>query len=234
MLEPVEDETSKINNCLVVATTHILFNPPKGDIKLAQSRLLLAEIEKMAYRKTDKNGLKSYFPILFAGDFNMLPNSSIYKFIENGILDCNNLDSFCLSGQLKVSPRRFMGKEKIEIKTISSDTEFLNENKLDQNKSNQLNCSDQFITHNLNLKSVFKSKNRLNQHFVTTKHNEANEMVDYVFYHQTKELDLIAFRKLLSENKAFKLVPYLPNELIGSDHFSLVVKFVLRNKKSLE
>ena len=46
MLEPVGNQNSKIDNRLIVATTHILFNTKRGDIKLAQVRWveLLAQV----------------------------------------------------------------------------------------------------------------------------------------------------------------------------------------------
>lgn len=42
----------KINNnqCIVVATTHLLFNPKRHDIKLAQMQMLLAEIDRVAFK----------------------------------------------------------------------------------------------------------------------------------------------------------------------------------------
>lgn len=94
------------------------------------------------------------------------------------------------------------------------------------------NSTNSILTHSLRLKSVFKSRDSKNQPLITTKHDRACEMVDYVFYHQTEELGLVGFRKLLSDERAFREIPYLPNELIGSDHISLIVKFTLRNRKT--
>lgn len=37
------------NTQIVVATTHLLFNPRRNDIRLAQTQLLLTEIEKIAF-----------------------------------------------------------------------------------------------------------------------------------------------------------------------------------------
>lgn len=41
--------TDSPSNCLVVATTHLLYNPRRQDVKLAQVQVLLAEIERLAY-----------------------------------------------------------------------------------------------------------------------------------------------------------------------------------------
>lgn len=61
---------------LIVATTHLLYNPKRGDIKLAQTQLILAEIEKMAYIKHNPLTLQpEYLPIIFAGDMNYSPEN---------------------------------------------------------------------------------------------------------------------------------------------------------------
>lgn len=43
MLQPIQTQSSKVNNCLVVGTTHILFNYKRGDIKLGRSLKSLLE-----------------------------------------------------------------------------------------------------------------------------------------------------------------------------------------------
>lgn len=35
----------------IVATTHLLYNPRRQDVRLAQTQVLLSEIERMAYKK---------------------------------------------------------------------------------------------------------------------------------------------------------------------------------------
>lgn len=35
----------------VVATTHLLYNPRRQDVRLAQTQVLLSELERMAYKK---------------------------------------------------------------------------------------------------------------------------------------------------------------------------------------
>lgn len=36
---------------LVVATTHLLYNPKRQDIRVAQTQVLLTEIERMAFKR---------------------------------------------------------------------------------------------------------------------------------------------------------------------------------------
>lgn len=74
---------------LCVANTHVLFNPRRGDIKLAQMALLLAEIDKIA--KTTEG---SYYPVILCGDLNSVPDSPLYKFIRNGELSYHGMPAW--------------------------------------------------------------------------------------------------------------------------------------------
>jgi len=65
---------------LVVATTHLLFNPKRHDIRLAQTALLLTELDRIAW---DKNK-RSYVPVILTGDLNTQPFSDTYNLITRG------------------------------------------------------------------------------------------------------------------------------------------------------
>ncbi|NXG78060.1 ANGE1 protein, partial [Baryphthengus martii] len=90
---------------LCVANTHVLFNPRRGDIKLAQMALLLAEIDKVA--KTTEG---SYNPIILCGDLNSVPDSPLYKFIRNGELSYHGLPAWKVSGQEDFSQQLYSRK----------------------------------------------------------------------------------------------------------------------------
>ncbi|XP_063217695.1 protein angel homolog 2 isoform X2 [Bacillus rossius redtenbacheri] len=70
---------------VVVATTHLLFNMNRHDVKLAQTQLLMAEVERFAYSGVGKFGPK-YFPVVITGDMNFTPFSGVYKFLTEGRL----------------------------------------------------------------------------------------------------------------------------------------------------
>lgn len=74
---------------LCVANTHVLFNPRRGDIKLAQMALLLAEIDKIA-----KTAEGQYYPVILCGDLNSVPDSPLYKFIRNGQLSYQGMPAW--------------------------------------------------------------------------------------------------------------------------------------------
>ncbi|POI31229.1 hypothetical protein CIB84_005020 [Bambusicola thoracicus] len=83
---------------LCVANTHVLFNPRRGDIKLAQMALLLAEIDKIA-----KTAEGQYYPVILCGDLNSVPDSPLYKFIRNGQLSYQGMPAWKVSGQEDLS-----------------------------------------------------------------------------------------------------------------------------------
>ena len=104
-----EEEEEELNNCLVVANTHLLFNPKRGDIKMAQLRILLAELYRVStysapassYRVFSSNtrSKPKFYPTILCGDFNLTPASPLYKFIKLGRLDVRGMQNAQLSGQ---------------------------------------------------------------------------------------------------------------------------------------
>ncbi|XP_068021660.1 protein angel homolog 1 isoform X2 [Melanerpes formicivorus] len=90
---------------LCVANTHVLFNPRRGDIKLAQMALLLAEIDKIA-----KTAEGNYYPVILCGDLNSVPDSPLYKFIRNGELSYQGMPAWKVSGQEDFSHQLYSRK----------------------------------------------------------------------------------------------------------------------------
>ena len=77
----------------MVANTHLLFNPRRGDIKLAQLIILLAELDHCAaiqltnpVSRSQDRSLKDYCPVVICGDFNMVPYCELYRFLITGHL----------------------------------------------------------------------------------------------------------------------------------------------------
>lgn len=71
-----------------VTTTHLLYNPRRCDIRTAQSQVLLAEIDRMAYHSVTHEPIS----IILTGDFNCQPISVTYRLIVDGELDVNEID----------------------------------------------------------------------------------------------------------------------------------------------
>ncbi|XP_077409553.1 protein angel homolog 2 [Vanacampus margaritifer] len=77
-----------------VANTHLLYNPRRGDVKLAQLAILLAEIGRSA-RPPDGAAR----PVVLCGDFNSTPWSPLFAFLTGGRLDYRHLPIGTVSGQ---------------------------------------------------------------------------------------------------------------------------------------
>ncbi len=84
-----------------MANTHILFNPRRGEIKLAQVKLLFSEVERLK----EKYKHRCYF--IINGDFNSTPPSPLYYFIMNGHLNSSSFryDGSLISGQGEKRPK---------------------------------------------------------------------------------------------------------------------------------
>jgi hypothetical protein len=89
--------THKEGGCgLCVCNTHLLFNPQRGDIKLAQVAQLLSAVRKASsshkHASTGAGGGgggkrgETQCAILMGGDFNFLPFSPLYRLVTSGVI----------------------------------------------------------------------------------------------------------------------------------------------------
>ncbi|XP_059504551.1 protein angel homolog 2 isoform X3 [Stegostoma tigrinum] len=204
LLQPVLSQSAAL---LCVANTHLLYNPRRGDIKLAQLAILLAEINKLA-----SDGKGGYWPIILCGDFNAVPDSPLYNFIRNGKLIYDGLPMGKVSGQeqshrgqraltkplwppsLGISPA--CQYETLKCQQIlkgaekPSDTKDSYEESKDATSQKNSHLDEEIssaIQHNFRLMSVYS-------HYiagtgkaeVTTCHSRSAVTVDYIFYSTTE------------------------------------------------
>ncbi|KAM5145130.1 protein angel homolog 2 isoform 1-T1 [Callospermophilus lateralis] len=239
---------------ICVANTHLLYNPRRGDIKLTQLAMLLAEISSVAHQKDG-----SFCPIVMCGDFNSVPGSPLYSFIKEGKLNYEGLAIGKVSGQEQSSrgqrilsipiwpPNLGISQNcvyevqqvpKVE-KTDSDSTQTQLEKTEVLETAEKLSSN---LQHHFSLSSVYS-------HFfpdtgipeVTTCHSRSAITVDYIFYSAEKEdvarhpgaevalvggLKLLARLSLLTEQDLWT-VNGLPNENNSSDHLPLLAKFRL-------
>ncbi|KAJ1157482.1 hypothetical protein NDU88_010193 [Pleurodeles waltl] len=192
---------------ICVANTHLLYNPRRGDIKLTQLAILLAEIAGVALQADGE-----FCPIVLCGDFNSVPGSPLHSFIKEGRLNYEGLTIGKVSGQ-EISPRgqrtlpvpiwpeslgisdscvyeqpqkqksESPGEEDLVEKTTekAEETTENSEEKLSNVDSTQIPKSS--LQHGFSLSSVYS-------HFipetgipeVTTCHSRTAVTVDYIFY----------------------------------------------------
>jgi protein angel len=113
----------------LVATTHLLYNPRRQDIRLAQVQILLAELDRHA-QMTDSSGQKAYMPVILTGDFNLTDQSAPFNLITSGSLNYANLSPKTL--QFNKGPtNQSNGRRLLPVKLgISDECQHFNEIKV--------------------------------------------------------------------------------------------------------
>ncbi|AWP20412.1 Polypeptide N-acetylgalactosaminyltransferase [Scophthalmus maximus] len=94
LLRPNDNDPSSSAACICIANTHLLYNPRRGDVKLAQLAILLAEVGRLSRLPDGSAG-----PVVLCGDFNSTPGSPLYRFLTTGSLDYRGLPISTVSGQ---------------------------------------------------------------------------------------------------------------------------------------
>ncbi|CAG10641.1 unnamed protein product, partial [Tetraodon nigroviridis] len=105
LLRPVAPRgpsTEALGPLLCVVNTHLLFNPRRGDVKLAQLAILLAEIDR-AVQSQKARGMSCN--LIMCGDFNSVPHMPLYQLITTGQLNYQGLPAWKISGQEDLSYR---------------------------------------------------------------------------------------------------------------------------------
>ena len=87
----------KENMIIFFATTQLVFNTKRGDIKLGQSYQLVLALEEL--RKKYEDEMKNKVYIIFNSDLNCVPKSGVYKLLTTGQLNCNQINKILISGQ---------------------------------------------------------------------------------------------------------------------------------------
>lgn len=83
---------------IVIANIHVLFNPKRGDIKLAQVRTMLERANLLSKKHGAKD--RDHLPVVVCGDFNSATGSPLYDFVLKGELDLGETDRRKISGQV--------------------------------------------------------------------------------------------------------------------------------------
>ncbi|XP_074542009.1 protein angel homolog 2 isoform X2 [Halichoeres trimaculatus] len=94
LLRPNNSENQSDPSFICVANTHLLYNPRRGDIKLAQLAILLAEINRVTRRSDGSSN-----PVVLCGDFNSTPLSPLYNLLTTGCLEYTGMPIGMVSGQ---------------------------------------------------------------------------------------------------------------------------------------
>ncbi|KAM3929992.1 protein angel homolog 2 isoform 1-T4 [Leptodactylus fuscus] len=238
------------NPMICVANTHLLFNPRRGDIKLTQLAILLAEITQAAQKQDGR-----FYPIVLCGDFNSVPGSPLHRFIKEGMLYYEGMTIGKVSGQEKYYRGQRILSIPIWPRSLGINQRCVYESQEKEQPGNNLeeplkteqaseydNRVDSRLQHHFSLSSVYS-------HYfpdtgmpeITTCHSKSAVTVDYIFYSAANNdifrhpgsdvhchgLQLLGRLSLLTEKDLWS-VNGLPNETNSSDHLSLLAKFRLQ------
>ncbi|KAG4069847.1 hypothetical protein HA402_009554 [Bradysia odoriphaga] len=232
---------------VVVATTHLLYNPRRQDVRLAQVQVLLAEIDRIAYKGIDDHCRARYSPIILTGDFNFQPNTAPYSLIVNGYLTYSSLNK-----RLEISRpyESKFGDILLPIHLgITDDCQHFDRNvpmlrspenptservitPVEKLYESQLPFQTGMLKHRLNLSSIYDDA------VSASTYQDQWVLVDYIFYRREstmtnhlieKNMKLVARFELPTREQCYYHLPYggIPNASQGSDHFSLAAKFLL-------
>uniref|UniRef100_A0A8D0EKX4 Angel homolog 2 n=1 Tax=Strix occidentalis caurina TaxID=311401 RepID=A0A8D0EKX4_STROC len=245
----------KTNAAICIANTHLLYNPRRGDIKLTQLAMLLAEIASVAPQKDG-----TFCPIIICGDFNSVPGSPLYRFIKEGKLNYEGLAIGKVSGQEQFPRGQRILSIPIWPKKLGISQNCVYEIKQQQKEENaeeKLEAAKLDNTQEIVIASE-KLSSKLQHHFklssvyshyfpetgipeVTTCHSRSAVTVDYIFYSAANDdtaaqpgaedsfhggLKLLGRLALLTE-KDLWTINGLPNENNSSDHLPLLAEFRL-------
>lgn len=221
---------------LVVATTHLLYNPRRDDIRTAQLQILLAELDRMSAHSRTEQPL----PIILTGDFNCLPYSAPYRLIYDGHIHSDNLPlRLGITDDCQHINRRktalFSSEQHddgnidgVDAKTAT--VEYIHELGMPYNTG--------ALWHYLNLTTTLYP-NDVN--VLTSTYQDKWIIVDYIFYtkytrktlgplgapQKYSSLQLLANYQLPSKQECENAIGHIPNDIYGSDHFAMASEFVL-------
>lgn len=226
-------------NRIVIANTHLLFNPKRGDIKLGQLRLLLAELQRIVREQPNYDKFGQVTCAFLCGDLNLLPDSYLFRFIESGSMQLNDkLSGAELSGQmlnysngaLKSDSLQMTGIDKHGRWTDETSSSNSPEHAVSKDSNSDSSANKMTIRHPFKFRSAYASKNKTGSDFMSTQSSRRYGIVDYIFYTQNTELQLLSLRKMLTIPQFLNSVRAIPDQDFGSDHFSLVTRFALKIK----
>ncbi|XP_035986355.1 protein angel homolog 2 isoform X1 [Fundulus heteroclitus] len=256
LLEPNGGAVRSAPSSMVcVANTHLLYNPRRGDIKLAQLAILLAEIGRLS-RLPDGSGA----PVVLCGDFNSSPWSPLYRFLTTGRLEYQGMQIGMVSGQesspkghrlltspiwsgsLGISQRcRYESSRPDEPPPCSPTAVEGGMSSLtvaDPATKAAASFNSSRIEHNLKLRSSYRHRLTPDgRPEITTCHSRTALTVDYILYSSDvnatpslpggRGLQLLGRLSLVGQSE-LEEVSGLPNQHHSSDHLPLLASFRLR------
>mmetsp|Transcript_6316 Transcript_6316/g.20467 ORF Transcript_6316/g.20467 Transcript_6316/m.20467 type:complete len:452 (+) Transcript_6316:263-1618(+) len=216
---------------LLVATTHLLFNPKRGDVKIAQLNFLTEMLQRV---RADHG----HCPVILTGDFNSTPVSAVYEVMTRGQLDASHVDRREVSGQGEVIRQMSRGGKRRPPPYDRDGPHGASGTALGQFKPPSPPSSPRFVPLPAELsqpkcalgpmKSAYalpSNGGSTGEPAFTTYHFNFKGAVDYVFYADSESQPLRPAGILGMPTPAQLGQMGVPNEVWSSDHLSLLTEF---------
>ena len=213
-----------------LATTHLLFNPKAGEVKLAQLACLLAELDRLATPPPGKPRL----PCIVCGDLNSLPSSPLMGFLERGELDYSQMVREQVAGYF------YRGSRQLAIPSplLPPEVPISQDCRLLSSSEDTPTGATPILSHHFKFTSAYPhpSPSPHPPSSVTTFHRKAFETVDYILFtpghaHRGAGPEGAGFQLLsrhspISPQRLRDLGPQ-PHLLLPSDHLWLLASLQL-------
>jgi mRNA deadenylase 3'-5' endonuclease subunit Ccr4 len=226
--------SSGADRLLFISNTHLLFNPKRGDLKLAQIKILTDVTDTIC---------KRYSPlpvsVLMAGDWNLTPTSTLYRLLLDGQLpiDRTTFDVFLASGQLDArdTPHATRNNDRYHNKynhhrQPSYSPKVVNSGAVANSVDlmlqrlmpfiGELDRATPVIRHHLTLRTAYSENT---EHLVSTVHADFCGLVDHIFFdpHHLRRSRVLT----TLPTRHARLAPLPSRQQPASDHLPLLVEF---------
>ncbi|XP_014239930.1 protein angel homolog 2 isoform X1 [Cimex lectularius] len=216
------------NGELFLANTHLLYNPKRWKVRLAQTQILLTELHRII-----KMAKTSSPALLLMGDLNSRPGSPVVRFLESGFvrvydqllpLSLGILNNCTHLGESKLYNSDYTFHQKTnEQPNCRASPSFVK--KFDQCPGEALHKNAMLeagvLSHNFNFSSVYNLTED-EKYGTATTHHDKWVTVDYMFY---SNLRLLSRLRLPTVDECKNFVQPMPNRISPSDHFPLLATF---------
>ncbi|XP_063546977.1 protein angel homolog 2 isoform X2 [Cydia strobilella] len=224
---------------IVVVTTHLLYNPKRTDVRLAQMQLLLAEIDRFAY--FDNGRESGHIPVILTGDFNSTPDSAVVRLLDKGHVsaspfrdssDWKKIGVTDNCQHLSVLLNRSKGLPTDFCMTKIYNSEY--RSNLSELEDGSVSRDDEYgelfnsgaLGHCFNLVSVYDKVKHDGSHEATT-FQDYWVTVDYIYFSCCSSMKLVERLRLPTAAEC-QALGKLPNDVYASDHLALGGTFELK------
>ncbi|XP_060809590.1 protein angel homolog 1 isoform X2 [Amyelois transitella] len=218
---------------IVVATTHLLYNPKRTDVRLAQLQVLLAELDRFAYNCREPGHL----PIILTGDLNSTPESAVIQLLDRGYVsastfrdssDWKRIGVTDNCQHLSVVLDRLEGRPSCFSNVKIYNSEYSKD--VPGHSPSPAEYSVMFnsgaIGHSLKLVSAY-DRCKPDGHQEASTFQDRWVTVDYVYYSYCSNLNLLERLRLPTAQEC-QALGSLPNDVYASDHLALATLFELK------